>query len=144
MIGAFVSIRLAVSSVVGELTGTSEAVRAASGTDPATGESLGGAARLGVAGLVAVGALFPVENIGAGLARGVARTIKHAQCATVDFSRIGNFVHAMGEVPGQKGAGHVRWNRILDREGHTIRLYKDVYEQGGNFLRRDWYVGGPK
>ncbi len=37
----------------------------------------------------------------------------------------------------------MRWNRVLTEEGSTIRLYKDVYGQGGNFLRRDWYVGEP-
>jgi len=38
------------------------------------------------------------------------------------------------------GPGYVNWNRILEAEGRTVRLYKDVYNQGGNFLRRDPYI----
>jgi hypothetical protein len=47
------------------------------------------------------------------------------------------------EVAGGKGAGYVNWNRVRDENGSTMRLFKDVYDQGGDYLRRDWYVGGP-
>lgn len=37
----------------------------------------------------------------------------------------------------------VRWNKVLDSEGNTKRLYKDVYDRAGKYEGRDWYVGGP-
>jgi uncharacterized protein RhaS with RHS repeats len=80
---------------------------------------------------------------GGSLAKGIQAALKRAQGAEVSFSRLGRFTRAVWEVPGDKGAGYVRWNRILTEEGGTLRLFKDVYNQGGNFLRRDWYVGGP-
>lgn len=33
--------------------------------------------------------------------------------------------------------------RVLKEEGSTIRLFKEVYRQGGEFLRRDWCIGEP-
>ena len=88
---------------------------------------------------MAAASLFPGERIGAGLARGIAKTINRAQGADVAFSRLGRNVRAVWEVSGEKGAGYVRWNRILNQEGSTIRLFKDVFGQGGEFIRRDWY-----
>jgi RHS repeat-associated protein len=90
-----------------------------------------------LAGVAAVGSL---GDVGPGLARGIAKTIKGAQGAEVSFSRVGNFVRGTWEVGGDKGAGYVRWNKVLNQEGGTVRLFKDVYNQGGNFLRRDWYI----
>lgn len=78
-----------------------------------------------------------------GLAKGMAKTVARAQGAEVAFSRLGKFTPAVWEVAGEKGAGYVKWNRVLNEEGRTIRLFKDVYDQGGNYLRRDWYMGGP-
>jgi hypothetical protein len=94
-----------------------------------------------LAGAMVVGGL---GDLGPGLAKGVARTIKRAQGAAVRFDRVGRFTRATWEVAGDKGAGYVKWNRILSEEGNTVRLYKDVYNQGGNFERRDWYFGQPR
>jgi uncharacterized protein RhaS with RHS repeats len=80
---------------------------------------------------------------GGALSRGIARTVARAQGAEVAFSQLGRFTRAVWEVAGDKGAGYVRWNRILGENGSTVRLFKDVYDQAGDFLRRDWYVGGP-
>lgn len=80
---------------------------------------------------------------GDGLAKGMAKTVARAQGAKVTFSQLGKLTRAMWEVAGEKGAGYVKWNRVLNEEGSTIRLFKDVYGQAGNYLRRDWYVGGP-
>jgi len=80
---------------------------------------------------------------GGGLAKGMAKTVARAQGAEVAFSQLGKFTRAVWEVAGEKGAGYVKWNRVLNEEGSTIRLFKDVYDQGGKYLRRDWYVGGP-
>jgi len=80
---------------------------------------------------------------GAGLVRGIKKTLKWAQGSNVTFSKLGKFTRAVWEVAGDKGAGYVRWNKILDESGRTIRLFKDVYNQGGKWLRRDWKVGGP-
>ena len=75
--------------------------------------------------------------------KGIAKAIKRAQGAEVSLSKVGRFVKATWSVAGDKGAGYVKWTRILDEDGKTARLYKDVYDQGGKFLRRDWKVGGP-
>jgi RHS repeat-associated protein len=95
-----------------------------------------------VGGAVALAGILPVGRAGVGLFMGIAKTIDKAQGAAVAFDRLGKFVRATWEVAGDKGAGYVRWNRILDADGNTVRLFKDVYDQGGKFLRRDWYVGG--
>ena len=89
-----------------------------------------------------VGGAFGAPE-GGGLAKGMAKAIARAQGAEVTFSQLGKFVRAVWEVAGEKGAGYVKWNRVLNEEGSTIRLFKDVYDQAGNYLRRDWYVGGP-
>jgi RHS repeat-associated protein len=89
---------------------------------------------------VASGGIAGTER---GLAKGIVKTIERAQGAKVAFSQLGKFTRAMWKVAGDKGAGYVKWNRVLNEEGSTVRLFKDVYDQGGKFLRRDWYVGGP-
>jgi hypothetical protein len=114
--------------------------RALSGVSP-EGERLSNAARAGAFALA-------MADLGGGtiserLAAGIGRTISRAQGADVTFSRVGQFVRGVWEVPGNKEASYARWNRILDSDGNTVRLFKDVYDQGGDFLRRDWYVGGP-
>jgi RHS repeat-associated protein len=114
--------------------------RAASGISP-DGEPLSNAQRAGAFALAM--ADLGGGAISEGLASGIRRAIRGAQGADVSFSRVGQLVRGIWEVPGDKGAGYVRWNRILDAEGNTARLFKDVYGQGGEFLRRDWYVGGP-
>lgn len=129
--------------LIDALTPAGDIGRALTGTDPLSGAELSTAQRAG-AGLLAVASLFPGEQIGAGLARGVAKTIDRAQGAEVAFSRLGRSVRAVWEVPGEQGASYVRWNRVLGHEGSTIRLFKDVFGQGGDFIRRDWYVGGPR
>lgn len=96
-----------------------------------------------VGGAIALASMLPVGRAGAGLAKGIAKTIDRAQGATVAFDKLGKFTRAVWEVAGDKGAGYVKWNRVLNEEGSTMRLFKDVYGQGGDFLRRDWYVGGP-
>jgi hypothetical protein len=75
-----------------------------------------------------------------GLARGMRRAIERAQGAQIAWTKLGSFTRGVWEVAGDKGAGLVRWNRILNAEGSTVRLFKDVYNQAGNFVRRDWYV----
>jgi uncharacterized protein RhaS with RHS repeats len=100
------AIKLA-GSVVDALTPGMDIDRALSGTDPLTGAALGTAARV-EAGVNAVASLFPGEKIGAGLARGVAKTIRGAQRSEVAFSRLGRAVRATWEIPGDKGAGFVR------------------------------------
>jgi hypothetical protein len=95
-------------------------------------------------GTLALASMLPLGRSAPGLARGIAKTIDRAQGAEVAFSQLGKFTRAVWEVGGDKGAGYVRWNRIMDESGHTIRLFKDVYGQGGNHFRRDWYVGGPR
>ncbi len=102
------------------------------------------AARDGVGGAIALASMLPVGRVGAGLAKGMAKTVTRAQGATVAFDKLGKFTHAVWEVAGDKGAGYAKWNRVLNEEGSTLRLFKDVYNQGGKYLRRDWYVGGPK
>jgi RHS repeat-associated protein len=92
-------------------------------------------------GAFALASMLPVGRGASGLAKGIGKTIDRAQGAEVTFSRLGRFTRATWEVAGDKGAGYVKWNRVLDEEGNTIRLYKDVYDRGGSFLRRDWYVG---
>lgn len=105
------------------------------------GESVGGCGTQYLCGTPpAVGGPGPED---AALAKGMLKTIDRAQGAQVTFSKLGKFTRAIWEVPGDKGAGYVRWNRILDEEGRTIRLFKDVYDQGANFLRRDPYVPRP-
>lgn len=96
-----------------------------------------------VGGAIALASMLPVGRGASGLAKGIAKAIDRAQGAEVAFSQLGKFTRATSDVAGDKGAGHVRWNRILDEKGSTMRLFKDVYDQGGNYLRRDWYVGGP-
>lgn len=86
---------------------------------------------------------LPVGPGGGGLAKGMAKAVERAQGAEVAFSKLDQFTRAAWQLAGDKGAGYVKWNRILDREGSTIRLFKDVYGRGGEYLRRDWYVGGP-
>ena len=71
-------------------------------------------------------------------------TLKRAQGAEVGWTTLGRFTRAVWEIPGRKGAGFVRWSRVLTEDGSTLRLYKDVSGQGGDFLRRDWYRGGPR
>lgn len=78
-----------------------------------------------------------------GLEEGMAKTVAGAQRAEVTFTKLGKFTRGIWEVAGKKGAGFVRWSKILGEDGKTMRLFKDVYDQGANFLRRDWYVGGP-
>ena len=95
-------------------------------------------------GAFALASMLPVGRGATGLAKGISKTIDRAQGADVAFRQLGNFTRAVWEVAGDKGAGYVKWNRILNEEGSTIRLFKDVYDQGGNYLRRDWYVGGPR
>jgi hypothetical protein len=131
-----------VAGVVDALTPAGDVDRALSGTDPMTGEKLSGVQRV-QAGLFAAASLFPGEELGAGLEKGIAKTVARAQGADVTFSRLGRNVRAVWEIPGREGAGYVRWNRVLSGEGSTIRLFKDVFGEGGEFLRRDWYVGGP-
>lgn len=76
--------------------------------------------------------------VGGGLVGGVYRAIKNAQGAAVTFETIGNFLRATWTIPG-KGAGYVRWQRYLDGSGRTVRLFKDVWNQSGRWIRRDWY-----
>lgn len=129
--------------VIDALTPAGDIDRALTGKDFLSGADLSGGQRAG-AGLMAAASLFPGEKIGAGLARGIAKTIGRAQGAEVAFSRLGRNVRGVWEVAGERGAGYARWNRILSGEGSTIRLFKDVFGQGGEFIRRDWYVGGPR
>lgn len=128
-----------VGSAIDALTPAGDIDRAIEGTDPLTGAELSAGQRAG-AGLMAAASLFPGEKIGAGLARGMAKAVKNAQGAEITFSRLGRNVRAAWEVPGDRGAGYARWNRILNSEGRTIRLFKDVFGQGGEFIRRDPYV----
>ncbi|MEP6763888.1 MAG: hypothetical protein ABJB66_06235 [Gemmatimonadaceae bacterium] len=93
-------------------------------------------------GAIAVAGMLPIGE-GGRLAKGIAKTIAHSQGAEVAVDRIGKFTRAIWEVAGNKGAGYVRYNKIFSEEGKTMRMYKDVYGQGGDFIRRDWYVGGP-
>lgn len=122
------------------LFGGTDLVKAVEGVDPATGRDLTAGAR------IASGVIFATEiaDPTPGLAKGLRKAVRAAQGATVTFRQMGRFVVGTWEVAGRKGAGYVRWNRVLDAEGNTIRLYKDVYDQGGRFIRRDWYVGGPR
>jgi hypothetical protein len=87
--------------------------------------------------------MVPPIGPGGGLEEGMAKAVEKAQGAEVIWTEIGKFTRAEWELAGKKGAGFVRWSRTLDEEGRTIRLFKDVYDQGANFLRRDWYKGGP-
>ncbi|HRQ78493.1 MAG TPA: RHS repeat-associated core domain-containing protein [Gemmatimonadaceae bacterium] len=84
---------------------------------------------------------LPIGPGGAsGLARGMRRAVARAQGAEINWSTLGSFTRGVWEVAGDKGAGFVRWNRVLNAEGSTVRLFKDVYDQAGSFLRRDWYI----
>lgn len=84
---------------------------------------------------------LPIGPGGAsGLARGMRRAVARAQGAEITWSTLGSFTRGVWEVVGDKGAGFVRWNRVLNAEGSTVRLFKDVYDQAGSFLRRDWYI----
>jgi hypothetical protein len=73
----------------------------------------------------------------------MAKAIKNAQGAEVTFAAMGKWMRATWGVAGKKGANYVRWQRTLNEEGRTIRLFKDVFNQGGDWIRRDWKVGGP-
>lgn len=84
---------------------------------------------------------LPIGPGGAsGLARGMRRAVARAQGAEISWSALGSFTRGVWEVAGDKGAGFVRWNRVLNAEGSTVRLFKDVYDEAGSFLRRDWYI----
>jgi RHS repeat-associated protein len=74
------------------------------------------------------------------LLRALWRTMKFAQGSRVAYATLGRFTVFTWEVAGNKGAGYVRWNKVVNSEGQTIRLYKDVYGQGGDFIRRDPYT----
>lgn len=71
--------------------------------------------------------MLPVGRGATGLAKGIAKTIDRAQGAEVAFSQLGKFTRAVWEVAGDKSANYVKWNRILNEEGSTIRLFNDVY-----------------
>jgi hypothetical protein len=125
---------------VGDFLGGTDLVRAVEGRDPASGETLAAGSR------AISGAIFATNIVdpSPGLVRGIGKAVRGAQGAAVTFRQTGNFVVGTWEVAGRRGAGHVRWNRALGADGRTMRLYKDVYDQGGNYVRRDWYVGGPR
>ena len=128
---------LAFAGAIGDaLSPVGDAIRAVKGTDPLSGEELGAGQRIAAAASMIVAGL---GEVGPGLAGGIRKAERAAQGASVGWSRLGSFTRGIWEVAGDKGAGYVRWNRILDSEGNTVRLYKDVYGQGGNFLRRDPY-----
>lgn len=128
--------KIALNAAAGANVGLeASGINAAASTGDAIANGRTGEALLGIA--------FLAVPEGSGLAKGITKTIARAQGAEVAFSQLGKFTRAVWEVAGEKGAGYVRWNRVLNEEGSTIRLFKDVYNQGGKWLRRDWYVGGP-
>lgn len=92
----------------------------------------------------ALAGALPVGRVAGGLARGVAMTLKRAQGAEVGLTTLGRFTRVVWEILGRKGAGFVRWNRVLIEDGSTLRLCNDVFGHGGDFLRRDLYRGGPR
>lgn len=123
------------AGVIDAFTGLGD-LYTAGGLNPAKQDA---GARLTAGGFFLGGLIDPSP----GLAKGIKKAVKAAQGEVVTFRQLDRFLIGTWEVAGDKGAGAVRWNRVLDAEGSTIRLYKDVYNQGGNWLRRDWYVGGP-
>jgi hypothetical protein len=54
---------------------------------------------------------------------------------------VGRFYRATWEVPGQRGgASRAVWNKIINDEGVTIRMYKDSYDAAGRFMHRKFKV----
>jgi hypothetical protein len=78
---------------------------------------------------------------GGKIAANLRRTVKGAQGADVTVSTVGRFHRASWEVAGE-GGGQSRtvWNKIINEQGETIRLYKDSYDRAGKFQHRKFKV----
>lgn len=87
--------------------------------------------------LLTLGGVIPGERVAANF----ARTVKSAQGADVAVSTFGKFFRATWEVAGE-GGGQSRtvWNKIINSEGKTIRMYHDSYDRAGNFMHRKFKV----
>lgn len=77
------------------------------------------------------------EGVGGPVA-GFRSALKAAQGARVTFEMLGPFFRATWQVIGREN-GYVNWTRILDAEGRTVRLFKDVFDRFNRFVRRDIY-----
>ena len=71
----------------------------------------------------------------------LARTVKAAQGAEVTATALGGFTRATWTVPGASGgAARTVWNKIINSEGKTIRMYHDSYDAAGVFQHRKFKV----
>jgi hypothetical protein len=53
----------------------------------------------------------------------------------------GRFYRATWEVAGNDGgASRAVWNKIINEEGATIRMYKDSYDRKNKFMHRKFKV----
>jgi RHS repeat-associated protein len=116
-----------------EVTGVSDFIRAGFGWDPSGGEDVSGGQRLLAAGSLILTVGVPEGAVAANL----NRTRRIAQGADVTVDRVGSFYRATWEIPGD-GGGQSRavWNKIINSEGRTVRMYKDSYDRGGRFQHR--------
>jgi hypothetical protein len=102
----------------------------------ANGNVLRGAA---IVGLAIIGNL-PGGNV-AKIEANLARTLKAAQGAEVTARAVGGFTQATWTVLGREGgASRTVWNKVINSEGKTIRLYHDSYDAAGVFQHRKFKV----
>jgi len=102
----------------------------------ANGNVLRGAA---IVGLAIIGNL-PGGNL-AKIEANLARTVKAAQGAEVTARAVGGFTQATWTVLGREGgASRTVWNKVINSEGKTIRLYHDSYDAAGVFQHRKFKV----
>jgi RHS repeat-associated protein len=99
-------------------------------------------------GNFAGGTFYPVAKVSVpdwlvvgaspGLVQALKSTVKRSQNAEIVWRKIGQLTRATWRIPGTRD-GHVDWYRVLNKDGRTIRLFKDVFDKTGRWLRRDPY-----